>query len=167
MTVANPFKTGPGESKAYSNRHSSDMVSVLHGVQEAKCSGTAINSTPNSEQTQFEFTHPGLVYSPVARADVTRLEEPLHQNSPREDLQPSLTFPLPTKNQLNTGCARLGMKSLGEDVCELLRGAYPNQTQVSILTASWAKCFRMSICLARSRPLIMLLLHSNRALLSS
>ncbi len=32
------------------------MVSVLHGVQKAKCSGTASNSTLNSEQTQFEFT---------------------------------------------------------------------------------------------------------------
>ena len=32
------------------------MVSVLHGVQEARCSGTAINSKPNSEQTQFKFT---------------------------------------------------------------------------------------------------------------
>ncbi len=32
------------------------MVSALHGVQEAKCSGTASNRTPNSEQTQFEFT---------------------------------------------------------------------------------------------------------------
>ena len=32
------------------------MVSALHGVQEAKCSGTASNSEPNSEQTQFKFT---------------------------------------------------------------------------------------------------------------
>ena len=50
------FDTGPWESKAFSNRHSSDMVSALHGVQEAKCSGTASNSTPNSEQTQLDFT---------------------------------------------------------------------------------------------------------------
>ncbi len=56
MTVADPFNTGPGESKAFSNRHSIDMVSALHGVHEAKCSGTASNRTPNSEQTQFEFT---------------------------------------------------------------------------------------------------------------
>jgi hypothetical protein len=58
VTVANPFNTGPGESKAFSNRHSIDMVSVLHGVQEAKWSGTASNrdSTSNSEQTQFKFT---------------------------------------------------------------------------------------------------------------
>ncbi len=28
------------------------------------------------------------------------------------------------------------MKSLGKDVCELLRGAVPNQTQVSILNCS-------------------------------
>ncbi len=53
---ANPFKKGPGEDKTFSNRHSSDMVSVLHGVQEAKCSGTASNSIPNSEQTQFKIT---------------------------------------------------------------------------------------------------------------
>ncbi len=56
MTVADPFHTGPGESNAFSNRHSSDMVSVLHGVQEAKCSGTASSITPNSEQAPFEFT---------------------------------------------------------------------------------------------------------------
>ena len=56
VTVADPFNTGPGESKAFSNRHSIDMVSVLHGVREAKCLGTASNSIPNSEQTQFEFT---------------------------------------------------------------------------------------------------------------
>ncbi len=54
--MANPFNTGPGESKASSNRHSSDKASVLHGVREAKYSGTVSNSTPNSEQTQFEFT---------------------------------------------------------------------------------------------------------------
>ncbi len=57
VTVADPFNTGPGESKAFSNRHSIDMVSALHGVHEAKCSGTASNSIPNSEQTHFEFTH--------------------------------------------------------------------------------------------------------------
>ena len=32
------------------------MVSAFHRVQEAKCSGTASNSKPNSEQTRFEFT---------------------------------------------------------------------------------------------------------------
>ncbi len=56
VTVADRFHTGPGESKAFSNRRSSDMVSVLYVVQEATCSGLASNSTPNSEQTQFEFT---------------------------------------------------------------------------------------------------------------
>jgi hypothetical protein len=68
VTVANLLNTGAGESKAVSNRHSSDMVSVLHGVQEAKCSGTASNSTLNSEQKQFEFTHPTPTRSaPAAR----------------------------------------------------------------------------------------------------
>jgi hypothetical protein len=52
---------------------------------------------------------PGLVRSPFVRADVTRLEEPLHQNSPREDRRPLRAFPLPAKNQLNAGCPKLGM----------------------------------------------------------
>ena len=49
------------------------------------------------------------------------------------------------------------MKSLGEDVCdstELLRGADPNQTQVSILDSfimAWAKCLQMSMCFAEVR----------------
>jgi hypothetical protein len=76
---------------------------------------------------------PGLVLSPFVRADVTRLEEQLHQNSPREDRRPLRTFPLPAKNRLNSGCPRLGIKSLDEDVFELLRGADQNQTQMSIL----------------------------------
>jgi hypothetical protein len=59
---------------------------------------------------------PGLVRSPLVRADVTRLEEPLHQNFTREDRRP-----------------KAGHEVLGEDGCELLRGADPNQTQVSIL----------------------------------
>ena len=32
------------------------MVSALCGVHAAKCSGTAHNSTSNSEQIQLEFT---------------------------------------------------------------------------------------------------------------
>ena len=54
VAVANPFKTGPWESKAFSIANL--MVSALRGVYEAKCSDTARNSIPNSDQTQFEFT---------------------------------------------------------------------------------------------------------------
>ncbi len=82
--------------------------------------------------------------SPLVRADVTRLERPLHQNSPREDRRPlrNLTLPVvPAKNRLDAGSPGLGMKCLGEDVCELLRlgGADPNQTQVSILDGFMSK----------------------------
>jgi hypothetical protein len=69
---------------------------------------------------------------------VNRLEEPLHQNSPREDRRPLRAFPLPAKNLLNAG-PRLDMKSLGEDVCELRRGADPNQTHVTILNCFVAR----------------------------
>ena len=54
VTVANPFKTGPWESKAFSNRQR--MVSALCGVDGAKCSDTAHNSMQNSDQARFEFT---------------------------------------------------------------------------------------------------------------
>ncbi len=42
-----------------------------------------------------------------------------------------LTFP--GKNRLVAGSPLLGMTSLGEDVCELLRGVDSNQAQVSLL----------------------------------
>jgi hypothetical protein len=82
---------------------------------------------------------PGLVRSPLIRADVTRLERSLHRNSPREDRRPLLNLPLPVKNRLDAGSPGLGMKSRGEDVCELLRGADLNQAQVSILDGFMSK----------------------------
>jgi hypothetical protein len=82
---------------------------------------------------------PGLVPSPLVRADVTRLGRSLHWSSPREDRRPLRNLPLPAKNRLDAGSPGLGMKSLGEDVCELLRGADLNQTQVSILDSFMSK----------------------------
>jgi hypothetical protein len=56
VTAAEPFKTGPWESKAFSIAILY-MVTALCRVHEAKCSGTAHNSATNSEPAQFEFTH--------------------------------------------------------------------------------------------------------------
>ncbi len=58
---------------------------------------------------------------------------PLHRDYPREDRRPLRVLPFPAKNRLDAGSPQLGMKSLGEDICKLLRGIDSNQTQVSIL----------------------------------
>ena len=74
-----------------------------------------------------------IARSPLVRADVTPLERSLHRTSPREDQRPLRNLPLPAKNRLDAGSPGLGMKSLGEDVCKLLRGVDLNQAQMSIL----------------------------------
>ena len=58
---------------------------------------------------------------------------PLHRNSPREDRRPLRVLPLPAEDRLDAGSPRLGMKSLGDDVCEQLRGVDSNQAQVADL----------------------------------
>jgi hypothetical protein len=72
----------------------------------------------------------------VSRLDLKRQ---LHRDSPRdrsrEDRRPLRVLPFPAKNRLDTGSPRLEMKSLGQDVCELLRGvdSESNQAQVTVL----------------------------------
>jgi hypothetical protein len=107
---------------------------------------------------------PGLVRSPLVRANVTRLDKTAPPGLPREDRRPFRVLPFPAKDHLDAGSPLLGMKSLGEDICKLLQGVDSNQEQVSILDSFMG--FRMSMCLARSRPPIMLLLHSIQTLLS-
>ena len=74
---------------------------------------------------------PGLIQSPLVRADVTRLE--LLDHSPREQRRPLRRYPLPVENRREAGCPRVRVDALGEDIRELLRRRDPKQTEVSEL----------------------------------
>jgi hypothetical protein len=61
---------------------------------------------------------PGLVQSPLARADVTLLE--LLASPPREDRRPLWRFLLATENRQYPDFPQSCMKDLGEDIRRLL-----------------------------------------------
>jgi hypothetical protein len=63
----------------------------------------------------------------------------------RIDVPYVYVLPFPSKNRLDAGSPRLGIKSLGEISASCFEVSTRIRRRCPFWTASWAKCFRMSI----------------------